>query len=95
MITDLLNKELVDVCFLPPPLLQRIVDYVDVAPKMGTVQGAAHLLEDVLVHPLPAANQGFLRIISQVSHSKVHFSRARSEKHYKQIRRYMHMKIFQ
>jgi hypothetical protein len=48
VITDLFNKELVDVCFLPSPLMQRIVDYVDVAPKMGTVQGAAHLLEDDL-----------------------------------------------
>jgi acyl-CoA synthetase (AMP-forming)/AMP-acid ligase II len=47
-ITDLFNRELVDVCFLAPPVLQRIVDYVDVAPKMGTVQGASHLLHDDL-----------------------------------------------
>ena len=34
-------------CRGPPALLERIVDYVDLAPKMGTVQGAAHLVEDV------------------------------------------------
>jgi hypothetical protein len=39
---------MVDVCFLPPALLQKIVDYVDVAPKMGTIQGASHLLQDDL-----------------------------------------------
>jgi acyl-CoA synthetase (AMP-forming)/AMP-acid ligase II len=47
-IADLFNREMVDVCFLPPALLQKIVDYVDVAPKMGTIQGASHLLQDDL-----------------------------------------------